>query len=54
MKVTVKVAQSCLTVCDPWTIQSMEFSWLEYLSGQLFPFPGDLSNQGIEPRSPAL
>ena len=31
----------------PWTIQSMEFSRPEYWSG-------DLTNPGIEPRSPAL
>ena len=28
----------------------MEFSSLEYWSGQPFPFPGDLPNPGIEPR----
>ena len=38
----------------PWTIQSMEFSRPEYWSGQPFPSPGDLSNPGIEPRSPTL
>ena len=38
----------------PWTIQSMEFSRLEYWSGQPFLSPGDLSNPGFEPRSPAL
>ena len=32
-KVKVKVAQSCLTICPPWTIQSMEFSRPEYWSG---------------------
>ena len=32
---------------------SMEFSRPEYLSGQLFPSPGELPNPGIEPRSPA-
>ena len=37
-----------------WTIQSMEFSRPEYWNGQLFHFPGDLPNPGIEPRSPAL
>ena len=31
----------------PWTIQSMEFS-------RPFPYPGDLPNPGIKPRSPAL
>ena len=32
----------------------MEFSRQEYLSGLLFPFPGDLPHPGIKPRSPAL
>ena len=32
----------------------MEFSRPEYQSGQPFPSPGDLSNPGIEPRSPTL
>jgi len=30
------------------------FSRQEYWSGLPFPSPGDLSNLGIEPRSPAL
>ena len=38
----------------PWTIQSMEFSRLEYWSEWPFPSPGDLPNPGIEPRSPVL
>ena len=33
---------------------SMEFSRQEYWSGELMPFPGDLSNPGIKPGSPAL
>ena len=42
----------------PWTIYcqaalSMVFSRQEYWSGLLFPTPQDLSNQGIEPTSPA-
>ena len=32
----------------------MEFSRPEYWGGQPFPFPGDLPNPEIEPRSPAL
>ena len=32
----------------------MEFSRPEYWSGQSFPSPGDLPNQRIKPRSPAL
>ena len=31
----------------------MEFSRPEYWSGLLFPSPGDLSDPGIEPVSPA-
>ena len=51
-----EVAQSCLT---PWTVAhqappSMGFSRKEYWSGLPFPSPGDLSNPGIKPRSPAL
>ena len=33
---------------------SMEFSRQEYWSGSPLPFPGDLPNTGIEPRSFAL
>ena len=33
----------------PQTIQSMEFSRLEYWSGYSFPSPGDLPNPGIKP-----
>ena len=29
----VKVAQSCLTLCNPMTVQSMEFSRPEYWNG---------------------
>ena len=47
-----EVTQSC--PCDPWTIQSMEFSRQKYWSGQLFSFPGDRPSPGIEPRSPTL
>ena len=32
----------------------MEFSNQEYWSGELFPSPGDLSDPGTEPGSPAL
>ena len=43
----------------PWTVPhqappSMGFSRQEYWSGVPFPSPGDLSDLGIEPRSPAL
>ena len=33
---------------------SMEFSRRQYLNGLPFPPPGDLSDPGIEPRSPSL
>ena len=54
-----RVAQLCLTICDPWTVAqqaplSMRFSRQEYWSGLPFPSPGNLPNPGIEPRSPTL
>ena len=45
----VKVTQPCQTLCN-----SMEFSRPECWSEQPFPSPGDLPNQGIKPRFPAL
>ena len=53
------VTQLCLTLCDPWTVAcqaplSMGFTRQGYLSGLLFPSPGDLPNRGIKPGSPAL
>ena len=43
----------------PWTVArqpplSMAFSRQEYWNGLQFPSPGDLSDPGIELRSPAL
>ena len=43
----------------PWTVAfqaplSMEFSKQEYWSGLPFPFPENLPDPGIEPRSPAF
>ena len=54
-----EVAQSCLTLCYPWTIAhqappSMGFSRQEYWSGLPFPSPGDLPDPRIEPGSPVL
>ena len=54
--------ESCYGVqlfATPWTVVCQaplctEFSRPEYLSGLPFHFPGDLPNQGIELRSPAL
>ena len=55
-----EVTQSCLTLCDPMDSSlhqaplSMGFSRQECWSGLPFPFPGNLPDPGIEPRSPAL
>ena len=51
-------AQLCLTVCDPWmgacqVPLSMKFPRQEYWNGLPFPPPGNFSNPGIEPMSPA-
>ena len=48
-----------MSVATPRTVArqaplSMEFSRQEYWSGLLFPSPGDLSDPGIKPGSPAL
>ena len=55
-KVKVKVAQSCLTLCDP-----MDYTYSPWDSpgqntgvGSLSLLQGNLPNPGIEPRSPAL
>ena len=53
------VTQLCSTLWGPMDCNSpgplfMEFSRQEYWSGLLFPTPGDLPDQGIEPGSPAL
>ena len=53
------IAQSCLTLHDPWTVArqgrlSLGFSRQEYWSGLPFPPPGDLPDPGIEPRYPPL
>ena len=58
VSVCVCVAQSCPTLCDPWTVAlqaslSVGFSRQEYCSGVPFPSPEDLPDPGIEPRSPA-
>ena len=55
----VKSLSRVRLLVTPWTIVlqatlSMAFPRQEYCSGLLFPFPGDLPNPGIEPRSPAL
>ena len=50
----VKVAQSCPTLCDPMNYTVHGISRPEYWSGEPFPFPGNLPNPGIKPRSPAV
>ena len=50
----MKVIHSCPTLCDPldYTVHGiLQARILEWVP---FPSPGDLSNPGIEPRSPAL
>ena len=53
------VIKSCPALETPWTVAcqaplSVGFSRQEYWRGLPFPSPGDLSDPGIEPRSPAL
>ena len=53
------VVQLCPTLVTPQTVTfqapvSMGFSRQAYWSGLPFPFPGDLPDPGIEPRSSAL
>ena len=47
----VKVAQSCLTLCDP---MDLVHGILQARILKPFPSPGDLTNPGIKPRSPEL
>ena len=54
-----EVAQSCLTLCDPWTVAwrvplSMRFARQEYWRGLPFTSPGDHPKPGIESASPTL
>ena len=53
------VTQFVQVFVTPWTVAHqallfMEFSRQEYWSELTFPFPGDLPDPGIEPRSPAF
>ena len=59
MKVKVKLLSRVRLFVTPWTVayqspQSMEFPGKNTVVGCHFPSPGDLSNLGIEPGSPAL
>ena len=49
-----KLLQPYLTRCDPIDYSLPGFSRQEYWSGLPFPSPGDLSDPGIKPVSPAL
>ena len=56
---TDEVAQSCPTLCDPWTVAcqapvSMGFPRQEYWSGLPLSSVGDLPDPGTEPACPAL
>ena len=58
-KVKVKSLSHVRVFANPWTVAyqvplSMGFSRQEYWSGLPFSSPGDLSDPGIEPRSPAF
>ena len=55
----VLVTQWCLILMTPWTVAhqappSMCFSWQQHWSGLPFPFPRNLPNPGIKPRSHTL
>ena len=55
----VKLLSHVQLFATPWTVAyqallSVEFSKQEYWSGLPFPSLGDLSDPGIEPRSPTL
>ena len=50
----VKVAPSCLTLCDPINYTVHGILQARMLEWYLFPSPGDLPKPGIKPRSPAL
>ena len=59
VKMKVLVPQSCLAFYNPMNCSSsgsssIEFCRQEYWSGQAFPSPRDLSDPGIQPRSPPL
>ena len=52
--IKVLVAQSCLTLCNPMDSTFHGILQARILEWVAFPFPGDLPNPGIKPRSPAL
>ena len=59
LKVKMKSLSHVRLFATPWTVDyqappSMGFSRQEYWSGLPLPSPGNLSDSGIEPGSPAL
>ena len=50
----MKVTESCSTLCDTIDHTVHGILQVRILEWVAFPSPGDLSNPGIEPRSPAL
>ena len=50
----VKVAQLCLTLCDPMDYTVLGILQARILEWVAFPFSRGSSNPGNEPRSPAL
>ena len=52
--VKVKVAQSCLTLCDPMNYTVHRILQARKLEWETFPFSRDLPSPGIELRSFAL
>ena len=53
-KMKVKVAQSCLTLCNPMDYTVRGILQARILEWVVVPFSRDLLNPGIEHRSPAL
>ena len=53
-EVKVKVAQSCLTLCDPMDYTDNGILQARILECIAFPFSRGLPNPGIKPRFPAL
>ena len=54
LQIRAACAQSCLTLCNPWTVARQAPLSMEYWSGLPFPSPRDLPDPRIEPRSPAF
>ena len=54
LKVKVKVAHLCPTLCDPVDYTVHGILWTRILERVAISFSRDLPDPGIEPRSPAL